>query len=171
MELRRWVLPTPGGPQMKRGLYAWAWHFGDRQRRGMGEAVAVADDELLEGQLGVAAGARRLWIQGGIGSGRDVFAVGCVRGDELDGQRGPEDVLSRGSDQAAEAVARPAAGVRRRCDDQPSGAEGDGVQGLEPDTMGLLPDRTCELCLYACPYVLELVAHGSQNPLLSREKP
>jgi len=41
-------------PADEQGVVRVSGHLGDRQRGGVGEPVAVADHELVEGQLGVA---------------------------------------------------------------------------------------------------------------------
>jgi hypothetical protein len=44
-----------------------------------------------------------------------------------------------------------------------------GPQRLEPDAIGLLANGARKLSLHAWPYVLQLSAHGSVNPLLLGE--
>ena len=56
--LSRCVLPTPGGPHMKKRVVRLRGHLGDAQGRGVREPVAVAYDELLERELRVAGGCR-----------------------------------------------------------------------------------------------------------------
>ena len=95
-----------------------AGHLGDRERRGVGEAVRVADDELLEGVAGVEAprrvgGVRRARPpsarHGGAIAPRGavVCAVVVPGRDELD--RGPaaEDGAGAALEQVAEALLDP----------------------------------------------------------------
>ncbi len=49
-------LADAGGAADEEWVVRVAREFSDRQRRGVGEPVAVADDELLEGELGVGRG-------------------------------------------------------------------------------------------------------------------
>ena len=52
-------LADPGRAVQEERVVGLAGQLGDRQRRGVGEAVAVADHELVEGVLRVQAGVRR----------------------------------------------------------------------------------------------------------------
>ena len=52
-------LADPGRAADEQRVVGLGGHLGDGQRGGVGEAVAVADDELLEGELGVAERPRR----------------------------------------------------------------------------------------------------------------
>ena len=67
-------------------------HLGDRERRGVREAVGVADDELVERVPRVEGGPRRPRAsgreRGGGASARRLEP--CGRGDELDVDLGPE---------------------------------------------------------------------------------
>ena len=47
-------MPTPGRAADEQRVVGLGGHLGDGQRGGVGEAVAVADHELVEGELGVA---------------------------------------------------------------------------------------------------------------------
>ncbi len=75
----RWVLPTPGGPTMKRGCRPGRAVRQPRARRGVGEAVGVADDELLKGELGVQAGGLALDEERGAGGRRRWLALRAGR--------------------------------------------------------------------------------------------
>src|ERR1019366_6671774 len=73
------------------------WHLGDGQGRGVGEAVGVADHELVECELGIAKGAgvgcelraaTMEWTLSGAGGAADPGdrgRLGRLGGDELDG--------------------------------------------------------------------------------------
>ncbi len=165
------------------------WHLGDRQRGGVGEPVAVADHELVEGELGVAERARR--------RARSERAVRIAAGARCEaGARcavgGASGACGRGGPLAAATSSTLALGprtsstlawmtlpkrsriqrqrVRRRLDDEAVVGELDGAQRLEPDAVGGLVDDERKLGLHPRPYVLELEAHGSVSPLLSQRQ-
>ena len=161
-------------------------HLGDGQRGGVGEAVAVADDELVEGQLGVAerAGAGRarrdvgrrapaaLARATGASRARRVARAGACaapwrRSPARRARRScrAEHLLDAGLEHAPEALADPAAACARRlqvsCPRRaPAAAAARARCGRSARR------RQRELGLHARPYVLELGAHGSVNPLL-----
>ena len=127
IELSRWVLPTPGRTADEQRVVGLGWHLRDGQRGGVREAVAVADDELVERQLGVAERARS--AAGGERARRRArrrpAAASARRGGAalagaLDRRGGSstldvcaENELDARLDHAPEALADPAAGVRR----------------------------------------------------------
>jgi hypothetical protein len=67
-------LPSPGGAADEERVVGEAGQLGDRERRGVGEPVAVADDELVEGEPrvvaahGSRAGGRSAWTPRGAGA-------------------------------------------------------------------------------------------------------
>src|SRR4051812_11481424 len=93
------------------GLSGGASRGGGGGRGGRG--VGVADDELVEGQVGV--GRRVLEGGGRSGGGRRLLAgrlvLDLVRTDEADGDGRVEDVPGRALDQRAVAVGDPRAQV------------------------------------------------------------
>jgi hypothetical protein len=97
----------------------------------------------------------------------DPSRVGIRRGEQLDDDLGAERELHAGLDHPAEALAHPAARVRRSFDQQRALGELDRAQRVEPHTVGRLVNDEGKLGLYSRPDVIELVAHGSVDPLLS----
>jgi hypothetical protein len=81
-----------------------------------------------------------------------------------------EDQLDARLDDPSETVVDPIARVRRGFDEESVAGELHGPQRGEPDPVGRLVDSEGKLLLHARPYVLELGAHGSVNPLLSPRK-
>ena len=155
-------------------------HLGDGQGSGVGEAVGVADHELVERQLGVAERPRR-----GSAGRRAKAAVGCAvvvprgggccawaaprvpgraarAGPQLDrGVRargrarrwpGSRGRSGRGSSGRCAAEPRPRAARRRA----PRAAAGSSQMRYVGSST-----TSAELGLHARPYVLELGAHGS----------
>ncbi len=100
-------------------------------------------------------------------SRRFAFVERLVRRGDLNAHIRSEHELDAGLDHPPEALANPAAGMRGSVEQQPLLVELDGVQRLEPDAIGRLVDHERELGLHSRPYVLELLAHGSGDPLLS----
>src|SRR5664279_4782125 len=168
-------------------------HLGHGEGGRVGEPVGVADDELVEGQLGVGQ-----WpaVRGELGragrwgapAGAAVDGTGRSRGtarggarigwwggqagrvlrqDELHDRLAPEDQLGAGLEDRAEAVLDPAAGVRWRPDQEALTVELERAQRLQPEVVGGVLDGQGELGLHPRPDVLELAAHGSVDWLLS----
>ena len=103
-------LAEPGRGVEEQRVVGLAGQLGDRQRRGVGESVAVADDELVEAvarveraRVGLGAGRLR-WPPRGL-------ARGGVAG-ERDLDRGSEDGAGAALDDPAEALGDPACVVR-----------------------------------------------------------
>ncbi len=182
-------LADAGGAADEQRVVGLRGHLGDGQGGGVGEAVAVADDELLEGELGVAERRRCCWCGGTlrVSRRRAVRRAGVLRSSATAAawwslppasgaaasstlDVGPEDELDAGLDRPSEALADPAARVRRGLDEQVVIVELDRAQRLEPDAVGGLVDDERKLGLHPRPYVLELVAHGSGSPLLSQRQ-
>ena len=189
IELQQVRLADAGRAADEQRVVGLRGHLGDGQRGGVGEPVAVADHELVERELGVAerAAASRRGPPRGCGrcgaagarrarprrcATRRHARLGVVAlDDELDGRVGPSTSVDAGLEHAPEAVAgssgRRAAGASTT---RRSPASSTRAQRLEPDAVGGLVDARGELGLDARPYVLELGAHGSVDPLLSERK-
>ncbi len=88
--------------------------------------------------------------------------------DELDARAVAEHIGRAGVEQPPKAVVNPDARGPGRLYEQPVLAELARLQRLEPDAVRALVDGERELGSYARPYVLELFAHGSVDPLLSQ---
>jgi hypothetical protein len=71
---------------------------------------------------------------------------------------------------APESLGDPAASVWRSLDEDTLGGEFDGAELAQPEVVGGVVYDERELGLNPCPYVLELVAHGSAYRLLSWKK-
>ena len=113
----------------------------------MGEAVGVADDELVEGQLGIAERTAVCWVRphaspmAAITGARE--ARGCGprrrsgrwRPDELGDCVLAEHQCDTVLDDPAEAVLNPALGVRRSLDQQPLPVELEGPKRSQPDAV------------------------------------
>jgi hypothetical protein len=168
--------------------------LGDGQRRGVGEPVAVADHELPERELwvggrwvaaagrsahrpagGIAAADRFATVAAGrlnyASTGRALLGVVLARRvQQLDARARAEHADGARVEQSPEAVANPAARLWRRVEQQARAVDFARTQRCQPDPVGELVDARRELALHACPYVLELGAHGSVDPLLSQKK-
>src|SRR4029077_1838667 len=90
-----------------------------------------------------------------------------VVADQLRDRVRPEHLCDAVAEDPAKAVADPAASLGWGFDQQAPARELTRAQRLQPDAVGGLVDGEGKLCLHACPYVLELGAHGSVYPLLS----
>ena len=190
-------LADAGRPADEQRVVGLRRHLGDGQRGGVREAVGVADDELLEGQLRVAErpaervelearrrvrsrgargatrrarrerGSRPSRTSGEARAARDRLAAG----DELDDHVWAEHQRDARVEHPSEAPADPRAGVLGGFDRQALVRRARASpQGLEPDAVRGLVDGECQLSLHARPYVLQLGAHGSVYPLLPRRK-
>ena len=110
-----------------------ARHLGDREGGGVGEAVRVADHELVEREAGIEGGARE---------GARPLHRGrlFVTGDELDARAGAEDGLRAGGDQPREAGLDPGSALGGRLDD-----ERPGVRARAPSAARARVARSCPL--------------------------
>ena len=106
------------GPVEEERVVGLARALGDGERRGVGEAVGAADDELLEGELGVKprllVGARG--ARGGAAGRRCDRRIGS---DDLDGRLGPEDRGGARLKHAGKAIGNPAADLVGCGQDEP----------------------------------------------------
>ncbi len=168
------------GPADEQRVVGLRGHLGDGQRGGVGEAVAVADHELVEGELGVAERARARRPCGGGARARGGGWRRCAspRGGVAGGGRarlaaGPRARRSRSGPSTSSTLASMTLPKRSRIQRQAAAGprdealadELDRAQRVEPDAVGGLVDDERELGLHARPYVLELAAHGSVDPL------
>ena len=170
-------------------------HLGDGECSCVGKSVAIADHEMLEGELRVAPWLRRSLaargaqrrVSGARGprhqhvrgraprpprraddprrGGRAVTAAGL----KLDVRVGAEHERGAGLQHAPEALADERAGLGWRFDHKPAVRQLAGTQRIEPEAVGGFIDRACELVLDPRPYVIELDVHGSKQQLLSAE--
>src|ERR1700691_3495727 len=102
---------------------------------------------------------------------RGRLAEGLIAGgDELDGEIVPHHARRTSLYDPSEPVPHPPAGLLGGLDREVSRRQLASPQGLEPDAVGLLADGVRELGPHARPYVLQLGAHGSVNPLLLGRK-
>src|SRR6202035_4077095 len=186
-------LADAGRPAYEERVVRLRWHLRDGEGGGVRKPVAVSDHELIERQLRVGQWwSRRKHALGslsraGTGAGTSCGGGGGIRGraraaprvgvplraaplDQLDAGTGAEDELDAGGEDLAEAIADPAAGVGRGFDEETVPVELQGTQRLEPDVVGGLVYGEGDLGLHPRPYVLELGAHGSVDPLLSQRK-
>ena len=176
-------LADAGRPADEERVVRLRGHLGDGQRGGVGEAVGVADHELVEGQLGVAerSAAGR---EGALG-GRPAVAPGRERPPPARRVRraraaawasaGRSSTVASGPSTSSTLawitrpkrpwIQRQVCGGRLERRGAPR-ASSTGSQGREPDAVRGLVDDECELGLDARPYVLELTAHGSVYPPL-----
>src|SRR5205823_5405744 len=131
--------------------------LGDRERRGVGEAVGVADDERLEREARVDP--VRFGLERGVGRslrftlnapGRD-DVDGCLRAEYRRGAR-PED--------PAKAVGDPWPQARGRLHDDRVAVERHWPQRRQPEVVDVLGDRTLELALDRWPDMREVLVHG-----------
>ncbi len=147
-------------------------HLRDGQRGRVGETVAVADHELLEGQLGVAEGPgsvrRRGWRRGGRtpADGIAPGLLGCF--GQLQLPAGAERELDARLDRAAVALLDPSARVCGHRHHDRLLAQLERTQRLQPDLVGGLVHRQRQLGLDVRPNLLEVVVHGSVLQLLPR---
>ena len=138
-------LAEPGRPADEQRVVGQPGHLGDGERGGVGEPVAVADDELVEREARVEgrAGAR---------SPRPAAAARRRTGrtpspgatsSKLDARA--EHGLGARAQHAREAPADPGADRVGRLDDQHAGLERAGRERLQPDVPGGLADRVPQL--------------------------
>jgi hypothetical protein len=128
-----------------------AGHLRDGQRSGVGQAIGVADHELVECEARVEgraceAARRRL------DDGRMV-----VTRDELHARVRAEYGRRAGCDETREAGLHPGAARRRRLDDERPRAQLASRQWLEPELPGGVPCRTPHLSADAPPGVWKVV--------------
>ena len=164
-------MPTPGRSVDEERVVGVAGELGDGQRGGVGEAVGVADDELLEGQrrvdpvLGRARGGRL--VPGGPGAGA---ALGGRARAHVDGDLGSEDRRDAGLQHAREALGDPGAQLARGLDDEDVALEAERLQGREPDVVHVSRDRLAQLVLDGAPDVLGVLGHDRGSRLLGRQR-
>ena len=179
IELQQVGLADAGRAADEERVVGLGGHLGDGQRGRVGEAVGVADHELLEGELGVAERPRavgRLACAPARAPGRPArrrAAGRAARSASVSSSWpvGTEHELDARLDRATEALLDPAACVCGHGDHDGLLAQLERAQRLEPDLVGRLVDHERELGLDVRPNVLEVVAHGSVLRLLSQKRP
>ena len=144
----------------EQGVVGLGGHLGDGERRGVREPVGVADDELVEGQLGVAQRADRRAGSRRSGPSR-VGGGGRRRAPRARAPRarsaGVSSTVASGPSSSATVAwmmrpkrsSDPATGLRRRgLEHEVLLVELERLQRLEPEPEGGLVDREGELGLY-----------------------
>ena len=151
-----------------------AGQLGDGERGGVGEAVRVADDELLEGVLRVEAGlgGRREVVLGVLAGSRRACAIARLRrrgrgpsspARTPDDRAGPEHRDRAGLQDACEALGDPGAQLARSLDDDLVAGDLDEPQRGEPDLVHVRRDPLPELALDASPGVVGVVGHSRRG--------
>ena len=147
-----------------------AGQLGDRERGGVGEAVAVADDELVEGELRaerVLARAASRRPDSGVRSWAGAVAVAV--GDELDLGSVAEHVRRGVAEVTAEAAVDPRADRRLgREHERARRRARRGRSGVEPELGGLRVDDASQLAADLLPDVGELRGVGRRDRPLRR---
>src|SRR4051812_7949500 len=127
----------------------------------MGEAVAVADHELLEGVLGVER-VRRLGSPGSAGGVRRLPVVP----DDLDLAAVAEGSAGRREEMGGMAVAGRRADVLRRANVEDGAAPSGELKGVDPDVEGEVRDVVAELATDLIPGCLQVfLGHGCATAL------
>ena len=152
-------------------------HLGDGERGGVREAVAVADDELVEGELGVAERSARAALGPSAGGARRA-RPGRRRTQARRRWRrastttsGPSTRADAGLEHPAEALADPPAGLWGRFDEQALVGELASAQRLQPDAIGRLVDARAQARLCTRDHMCSSSAlTAAFSPLLFRRK-
>ena len=167
-------MPTPGRPVDEERVVGVAGELGHGQGGGVGEAVGVADDELLEGQrwvdpvvLGAHAAPATL-ASAAPGAGA---ALGGGARAHVDGDLGAEDRRRRWPAARARSARPPtsrSSSGASTTSTSPSSAER--PQGREPDVVHVSRDRLAQLVLDGAPDVLGVLGHDRGSRLLGRQR-
>ena len=144
-------LAHAGGAADEQWVVGPGRHLGDGEGGGVGEAVGVADHELVERELGVREGtARRPRDRWGARVCVWWRAVWVARGRrELDLDRAAEGARGASAEQASIARGHPALCLGRGLHREPICGEVVRAQGLQPDAVDVLVDGGGELGLDA----------------------
>jgi hypothetical protein len=132
-------LAEPGRAVEKERIVGLAGLFGDGERGGVGEVIGGADDELLEGVLGVGRGGRA--PRGVLGGG----AGWLGRRSELDVSLRAEDCGGASVEHCSEALGDPVAIGGRGREDEDVPAELVGNERVDPARVGRLVEGAPEL--------------------------
>ena len=135
-------------PVDEEGVVGLPGELRHRQCGGVGEAVAVADDELVEGVLGVERG-----IGPGVRGRRLTFRapVRVCRPDDVDDDVGAQCGRDAGLEHAPEPAGHPVARLRRSGDREAVAVERDGRERREPELVCGVGDGPAQLRLYLRP--------------------
>jgi hypothetical protein len=156
-------LAEPGRAADEERVVGERRHLGNGQRGAVGEAIGVADDELVEREAGVEGdvGGRPQRARGRLL--RPARGGGVLRADELDRDVLAEHPLRAGLEHAAEALAHPRAARVRRADDERRAVEPARVERREIVLPGVVRDRGPELRPDALPGMRKFVGHDGRG--------
>jgi hypothetical protein len=142
-----------------------AGQLGDGERRRVGKAVGVADDELVERELRVQL-LRLVLCRARLGRRARAFVDRCVGRDDVDGRLRSEDRGGAGLQDAGVAIGDPAADLVGRRDDELVADERPRPQRGEPDLERGVGDLLAQLRADQRPVAGELRGDGRRVRLL-----
>ena len=153
----------------EQGVVRLAGQFGHRQRGRVGQAVAVADDELLEAVARVEGVLDDHW--GRLGSpARRLGSPGRGGRGEQDPGAGADHGASAGLDHRAKALDHPRLGGRRRPDRELSCLPAPQLERLDPELVLRVADRPPELGAYLSPGGVRLGLRRELHALLPERR-
>jgi hypothetical protein len=150
-------LAEPGPAVDEERVVGLAGQLRDGERGGVGETVAAADDELLEGVLRIQARIGQLFAAARRGGGVRLGPPLLV--DDLDDRVAVECGGSGGPDDGEIAVADPGADVVRRADEERLLLHGGQLEGLDPHVELEVGHFAAKFVADAVPDGLDLFAH------------
>ena len=152
-------LAEPWGPVEEERVVGLAGGLGDCQGCGVGELVAGADDEALEGVVGIECDvARRLVVN-------RAARWGDVRGDQLDLADAVDRPGGGGTEQLHVATANPAQDALWAGQIQGRSTPGERGERREPEAVGVLGDGGGQFSLDLAPGTAQVPASVTNLPL------
>ena len=166
-------LADAGGPVDEERVVGVAGELGHGQRGGMGEAVGVADDELLEREVRVdpVSCSGTAWVGLGRG-GRAPRAGGRSRRAERTSTvaSGPRTAATAACSTRAKRSATQARSSRGASTTRTSPSSPTARSGREPEVVHVRRDRLAQLVLDGAPDVVGVLGHGRGSRLLDRQR-